>query len=91
MSPALQKLSPEPEWDPNYRIKKQNELGPDMPDTPWWWAPIKEGEKERGRDVHLQCGSAEVIELNMHKMTALIMRRKNGEGRVKRGEERGKI
>lgn len=29
MSPAtLQKLR-----DPNYRIKQQNELGPDMPDT----------------------------------------------------------
>lgn len=75
MSPALRhsaEAAARTKWDPNYRIKKQNELGPDMPDMPdtrWWWAPIGE------RDVHLQSGSAEVIELNMHKMTALIMRR----------------
>lgn len=77
MSPAtLQKLR-----DPNYRIKQQNELGPDMPDTmmmgPYQRMIERERTGERTGDVHFQCGSAEVIELNMHKMTALIMREGN--------------
>lgn len=45
MSPAtLQKLR-----DPNYRIKQQNELGPDMPDTMMMGPYQRERQREKGR------------------------------------------
>lgn len=55
MSPAtLQKLR-----DPNYRIKQQNELGPDMPDTMMMGPYQRMIERQRERERETSTSSVE--------------------------------